>query len=102
MKRTALLAALLCFVLGLALATASEAQQNPPDLGEPAVLVAACDAARSIGEAEGLAIRNCRRLTEDIVTGNSAIVHIRLATNVGPFELQVFLTKSLWHVNTIK
>lgn len=94
--RLFVLIAVVC--LALALVGASTAQEPPLDLGESEPLIAACAHLTVVGEDNGLQVRNCRRLTEDVITGNRAIVHVRIATDHGPFELTVELRKSLWNV----
>lgn len=97
--RLAVLVSVLCLVLGLSLASTSDAQEAPLDLGEPSALVAACQHLTPIGEMGGIVVRSCRRISADVVDGNRAWVHVRLATNQGTFEFQVALYKSLWSVN---
>lgn len=98
MRKLITIFAIACLLVGTILASSGNAQEAPLDLGEDEPLVAACAHLKVVGEVQGLKVRNCRRLTEDVVLGDRAIVHVRIATDQGPFELAVELRKSLWNV----
>lgn len=97
MTKFALPLALGVFLVGFVLASSASSQEPAPDFGDSSPLVAACTHLTAVGENEGLVVKNCRRLQADEIRGNRAIVRVRLMTDVGPFELQVEMRKSLWN-----
>lgn len=89
-----LVAAILILAVALYGSTAT-AQEAPLDLGESNLLTLAC--ADAHGQAgPGITVRNCRRAAPEEITGNFAVVTVRVATNVGPFLLKFHYTRSLW------
>ena len=94
--RLAIATALVVLAGALVAASTSEAQQAPLDLGEPTALGVACSALIDVGEAQGLGVRNCRRYEPDEITGNKAVLHVRIATDQGNFIVDVEMLKSLW------
>lgn len=101
MKLAVLIAAGLLVFAGV-LASSTGAQEAPLDLGEQDVFVAACNSVVPVGAAAGLVVRNCRRAAPDEVLGNTAVVHLRIATDLGPYVLDVDMSRSLWQVAALR
>lgn len=88
------------FAAVLIAASTARSQEAPIDNGIVTPLEEACATVVPIGVDGGLQIRSCRRNAPDELVGNTATVHLRIATDRGVVFLDVHLTKSLWHVGS--
>ena len=85
-----------CVVLGAALlGSAGQAQEAPLDLGEQNLLLLACGDALDIATEQNVAVRSCRRVSEEI-EGTRATTVVRLATSFGVYHVTARYRKSLW------
>ena len=92
-----------CLVLVIALvgATQTTAQTEPLDLGEQDPFIQACSTVKTVLEANGNKVRNCRRAAPDVINGNDAKVIITVATEYEKFKLEFYQRKSLWQTSTV-
>ena len=97
-NKLAVIVALLILAFASVGALKGEAQEAPLDLGEPSLLVVACNNIRTIAISDGLGPKACRRAAPDEVTGYKAKVTLTLYTAAysTPFLIEVSLQKSLW------
>ena len=95
-----ILVALACVLLAAALfASAGQAQDPGPDLGDVDLLALACDHAAISAAGSQLTVRNCRRYGVELIEGNRAQVSVRVVTKeAGPFVLAFHFQRSLWSV----
>lgn len=74
----------------------SAGSQEPGGIQSP--LEAACAHLIPVGESQGMKVRTCRRRAPDELGVNRAMVHVRIFTNAGSFDLDVWMFKSDWNV----
>jgi len=82
------------------ISAAQEPVVPPPDYGETNLLLLACQYLTDSAKSQSVVIKYCRRAAPDEINGYQAVIHVKLATYLQVYKLDVLFRKSMWNIST--